>query len=46
MEGIGLFVKILVFVKILSQLRRKEGGGRKFQYLEVRVQAYRTTLLI
>ena len=25
MEGIDLFVKILVFVKILSQWRRKEG---------------------
>ena len=37
-DGIDLFVKILVFVKILSE--SKEGG--KFQSLEVRVQAYRT----
>ena len=32
LEGIDLFVKILVFVKILSQCTRKEG---KFQSLEV-----------
>ena len=36
MEGIDLFVKILVFVKILSEVTRKEG---KFQSLEVREQA-------
>ena len=35
MEGIDLFVKILVFVKILSQWRRKE-GGQDFQSLEAR----------
>ena len=34
MEGIDLFVKILVFVKILSQWRR--GGGQEFRSLEVR----------
>ena len=28
MKGIDLFVKILDFVKILSQWRRKEEGGR------------------
>ena len=27
-EGIDLFVKILVFVKILSKSRRKEEGGQ------------------
>ena len=38
MEGIDLFVKILVFVKVLSQWRRrrKEGGRKKFRSLEVR----------
>ena len=36
MEGIDLFVKILVFVKILSQDRRKE--EEEFQSLEVREQ--------
>ena len=35
MEGIDLFVKILVFVKILSQWRRG-GGGQEFRSLEVR----------
>ena len=30
MEGIDLFVKILVFFKTSSQGRRKEGGGRNF----------------
>ena len=40
MEGIDLFVKILVFVKILSQDRRKE--EEEFRSLQVRVQAYRT----
>ena len=34
MEEIYLFVKILVFVKILSQGRRK--GGQEFRSLEVR----------
>ena len=38
MEGIDLFVKILVFVKILSQGRRKE-EEEEFQSLEVREQA-------
>jgi hypothetical protein len=33
MEGIDLFVKILVFVKILSQW---EEGRKKFRSLEVR----------
>ena len=32
MEGLDLFVKILVFVKILSQGRRK--GGRKDKNLD------------
>ena len=36
--GIDLFVKILVFVKIL-QGSKEEG---KFRFLEVRVQAHRT----
>ena len=36
MEGIDLFAKILVFVKILSQCPRKE---EEFQSLEVREQA-------
>ena len=39
MEGLDLFVKILVFVKILSQGRRKGGGrkdGQEFRSLEVR----------
>ena len=36
-EGIDLFVKILVFVKILSKWRRK-----KEESLEVRGQAHRT----
>ena len=37
MKGIDLFVKILVFVKILSQGRRKEEGKtKKFRSLEVR----------
>ena len=39
MEGIDLFVKILVFVKILSQGRRKEEKEEEFQSLEVREQA-------
>ena len=34
-EGIDLFVKILVFVKILSQGRWKE-EGQEFRSLEVR----------
>ena len=34
MEGIISYVKILVFVKILSQWRRKE--GQEFRSLEVR----------
>ena len=38
--GIDLFVKILVFVKILSQWRRKE--GKNFRSLEVRLQVHRT----
>ena len=38
MKGIDLFVKILVFVKILY-LRK---GGRKFKSLEVRLQVHRT----
>ena len=38
MEGIDLFVKILVFVKILSQGRRKE-EEEEFQSLEVQEQA-------
>ena len=38
MEGIDLFAKILVFIKILSQCTRKE----EFQSLEVRAQANRT----
>ena len=37
MEGIDFYVKILFFVKILSQW--KEG---KFKSLEVRAQAHRT----
>ena len=37
MEGIDLFVKILVFVKILSQGTRKE-IEEEFQSLEVREQ--------
>ena len=37
--GIDLFVKILVFVKILSQDRRKEEEEEEFQSLEVREQA-------
>ena len=37
-KGMDLFVKILVFVKIL-QGSKEEG---KFRFLEVRVQAYRT----
>ena len=37
-NGIGLFVNILVFVKILSKWRRK----KKFRSLEVRAQAHRT----
>ena len=37
MERIGLFVKILVFVKILSQGIRKE--DEEFQSLEVQKQA-------
>jgi hypothetical protein len=28
MEGIDLFVKILVFVKILSKSRRRKEGGQ------------------
>ena len=40
--GIDLFVKILVFVEILSQWRRKEEGRKKFQSLEVRLQVHRT----
>ena len=36
--GIDLFVKILVFVKILSKSKEEE----EFRSLEVRVQAYRT----
>ena len=39
MEGIDLFVKILVFVKILSQDRRKEEEEEEFQSLEVQEQA-------
>ena len=35
MEGIELFVNILVFAKILSQWRRKE-EGQEFRSLEVR----------
>ena len=35
---IDLFVKILVFVKILSKSKEEE----EFRSLEVRVQAYRT----
>ena len=38
MEGIDLFVKILVFVKILSQNRREE-EEEEFQSLAVREQA-------
>ena len=38
MEGINLFVKILIFVKILSQGRRKE----EFQSFEERAQAHRS----
>jgi hypothetical protein len=37
--GIDLFVKILVFVKILSKSTRKE---EEFRSLEVRRQAHRT----
>ena len=38
MEGLDSFVKILVFVKILSQGRRKGGrkDGQEFRSLEVR----------
>jgi hypothetical protein len=36
MEGIEFFVKILVFVLILSQWRRKEEEGQEFRSLEVR----------
>ena len=39
MEGIDLFVKILVFVKILP--KGKE-GRKNFRSLEVRAQAHRT----
>ena len=39
--GIDLFVKIWVFVKILSQWRRG-GGGQEFRSLEVRRQAHCT----
>ena len=39
--GIDLFVKILVFVKILSK-SKKVGRKEEFRSLEVRVQAYRT----
>ena len=42
MEGIDWFVKILVFVEILSQWRRKGEGRKKFQSLEVRLQVHRT----
>ena len=35
MEGIDLFVKVLVFVKILSQARRRK-EGQEFRSLEVR----------
>ena len=38
-EGIDLFVKILVFAKILSKSRRKED---KLRALEVRLQVHRT----
>ena len=38
MEGIDLFVKILVFVKILSKWRRK----KNFESLEVQLQVHRT----
>ena len=42
-EGIDLFVKILVFVKILGKSRRrKEGRRTKFRSLEVRLQVHRT----
>ena len=37
--NVWVFVKILGFFKILSQGKKE---GRKFQSLEVRVQAYRT----
>ena len=37
MKGIDLFVKIVVFVKILSQC--KEGRKEEFQSLEVQKQA-------
>ena len=38
MEEIDLFVKILIFVKILSKWRRK----KNFEFLEVRLQVHRT----
>ena len=41
MEGIDLFVMILVCVKILSKWRRKE-GRKNFESLEVRAQAHGT----
>ena len=41
MEGIDLFVKILVFVKILSKWRRKEEGRKNFESLEVLAKAHR-----
>ena len=39
MKGVDLFVNILVFVKILSQCRRKEEEEEEYQSLEVREQA-------
>ena len=40
MEGFDLFVKILVFVRILSQARKE--GRKKFISLEVQTKAHRT----
>ena len=44
MEGLDLFVKILDFVKILSQWRkrRKKEGRRNFHSLEVQAKAHHT----
>ena len=39
-EGIDLFVKILIFVKILS--KSKKGRKEEFRSLEVRLQVHRT----
>ena len=40
MEGIDLFVKVLLFVKILSKWRRKK--EEEFESVEVRLQVHRT----